>query len=348
MLVAQAASRDRGGRAGADLQGLRLRRQGGPRDDGPAARGGRHLRRPARRGVLDAVVDSPFTRYPAYRCSLDEIVGILHVRDLFKALYEEGIENVSIEELLPARLRRAGDEGPRRAARRVPADEPAHGDRRRRVRRDAGHRHAGKPARGDRRRDRGRVRPAGRGLRAGGRPPHPHRRHVPDRRLQRAVPAGAAAGGLPHGRRLRLRRAGPGPGAGRRGRLERPAVQRRRDRGGADRAAGGGVHARARRGGAGRAGARLRVSILGRPCPARSVPFAGAAASPTGRTPRAAAAGGARPAVERSPASGLRSRRGWPASACARSATWSSTGRAGTRRRRRSGGSPTSSARTRS
>jgi putative hemolysin len=49
---------------------------------------------------LAAIVDSPFTRYPAYRESVDEIVGVLHVRDLFKALYDRGIENVRIDELL--------------------------------------------------------------------------------------------------------------------------------------------------------------------------------------------------------------------------------------------------------
>jgi putative hemolysin len=49
---------------------------------------------------LAAVIDSPYTRYPAYRGSLDEIVGILHVRDLFSKLYANGIENVRIEELL--------------------------------------------------------------------------------------------------------------------------------------------------------------------------------------------------------------------------------------------------------
>jgi putative hemolysin len=49
---------------------------------------------------LAAVIDSPYTRYPAYRGSLDEIVGVLHVRDLFSALYSEGIENVQIERLL--------------------------------------------------------------------------------------------------------------------------------------------------------------------------------------------------------------------------------------------------------
>ena len=49
---------------------------------------------------LAAVIDSPYTRYPAYRNSLDEIVGTLHVRDLFSALNERGIANVRIEELL--------------------------------------------------------------------------------------------------------------------------------------------------------------------------------------------------------------------------------------------------------
>jgi putative hemolysin len=49
---------------------------------------------------LDAIVDSPYTRYPAYRGSVDEIVGILHVRDLFSALYDRGIDNVEIAGLL--------------------------------------------------------------------------------------------------------------------------------------------------------------------------------------------------------------------------------------------------------
>jgi putative hemolysin len=49
---------------------------------------------------LAAVIDSPYTRYPAYRGSLDQIVGVLHVRDLISALYSQGIENVEIESLL--------------------------------------------------------------------------------------------------------------------------------------------------------------------------------------------------------------------------------------------------------
>jgi len=50
--------------------------------------------------ALAAVIDSPFTRYPAYRDSLDNIVGVLHVRDLFSALNDRGIASVLIEELL--------------------------------------------------------------------------------------------------------------------------------------------------------------------------------------------------------------------------------------------------------
>ena len=50
--------------------------------------------------ALALVIDSPFTRYPVYRGSLDDVLGLLHVRDLFKALYDRGIENVSLEELV--------------------------------------------------------------------------------------------------------------------------------------------------------------------------------------------------------------------------------------------------------
>jgi CBS domain containing-hemolysin-like protein len=49
---------------------------------------------------LAAVVDSPFTRYPVYRGSLDEIVGVLHVRDLFSAIHDRGLVAVNVEEIL--------------------------------------------------------------------------------------------------------------------------------------------------------------------------------------------------------------------------------------------------------
>jgi putative hemolysin len=50
--------------------------------------------------ALAAVIDSPYTRYPVYRGSLDDVIGILHVRDLFGALYDRGMENVVIEEIV--------------------------------------------------------------------------------------------------------------------------------------------------------------------------------------------------------------------------------------------------------
>src|SRR4051812_41954998 len=49
---------------------------------------------------LAAVIESPYTRYPVYRETLDDIVGILHVRNLFSALNDQGFANLRIEELL--------------------------------------------------------------------------------------------------------------------------------------------------------------------------------------------------------------------------------------------------------
>jgi putative hemolysin len=54
---------------------------------------------------LEAVMDSPYTRYPVYRESLDNVVGILHVRDLFGALRDRGMHEVKIEDLVrPAHI----------------------------------------------------------------------------------------------------------------------------------------------------------------------------------------------------------------------------------------------------
>ncbi len=49
---------------------------------------------------LQAVIDSPYTRYPVYRETLDDIVGILHVRSLFSALNEQGFANARLNELV--------------------------------------------------------------------------------------------------------------------------------------------------------------------------------------------------------------------------------------------------------
>src|ERR1051325_4743581 len=55
--------------------------------------------------ALEAVMDSPFTRYPVYRESLDNVVGILHVRDLFRALRDRGMHEVKVEDIIrPAHI----------------------------------------------------------------------------------------------------------------------------------------------------------------------------------------------------------------------------------------------------
>jgi len=54
---------------------------------------------------LEAVMDSPYTRYPVYRESLDNVVGILHVRDLFRALRDRGMHDLKVEDIIrPAHI----------------------------------------------------------------------------------------------------------------------------------------------------------------------------------------------------------------------------------------------------
>ncbi|HLY51265.1 MAG TPA: hemolysin family protein [Solirubrobacteraceae bacterium] len=49
---------------------------------------------------LAVVVDSPYTRYPVYRGSLDSVIGVLHIRDIFSAYYHGRLEHTKIDELL--------------------------------------------------------------------------------------------------------------------------------------------------------------------------------------------------------------------------------------------------------
>jgi magnesium and cobalt exporter, CNNM family len=50
--------------------------------------------------ALQAVIHSPYTRYPVYRENLDDIVGVLHVRDLFSALNDVGLARVDLEQVV--------------------------------------------------------------------------------------------------------------------------------------------------------------------------------------------------------------------------------------------------------
>ena len=167
--------------------------------------------------ALRAVVDSPFTRYPVYRGSLDDVVGILHVRDLFGAIHDLGIAAVELESIVrPAYVVPETKDLAalladfRREKQHLAIVIDEYGDMEgivtledileeivgdiedefdlpdtsiERDRRDA----------------------------------HPHRRHVHDRRLQRGVRHRARAGGLQHDGRARLRRARPRARGRRRG-----------------------------------------------------------------------------------------------------------------------------------
>jgi CBS domain containing-hemolysin-like protein len=50
--------------------------------------------------LLQLLVEQPFTRYPVYRSSMDDIVGILHLRDIFNAAEQQGKDRIKVESLL--------------------------------------------------------------------------------------------------------------------------------------------------------------------------------------------------------------------------------------------------------
>lgn len=50
--------------------------------------------------LLAAVASQPFTRYPIFRGSMDDVLGILHIRDLFTAAEQFGKDHVVVERLL--------------------------------------------------------------------------------------------------------------------------------------------------------------------------------------------------------------------------------------------------------
>jgi putative hemolysin len=50
--------------------------------------------------ALETVLDHPYTRYPVYRETLDDIAGVVHVRDLFSAMHDQGVASVRLADLL--------------------------------------------------------------------------------------------------------------------------------------------------------------------------------------------------------------------------------------------------------
>ncbi|HYB30983.1 MAG TPA: hemolysin family protein [Solirubrobacteraceae bacterium] len=49
---------------------------------------------------LAVVIDSPYTRHPVYRGTLDNVIGVLHIRDIFAAYHHGQFEHTTIEQLL--------------------------------------------------------------------------------------------------------------------------------------------------------------------------------------------------------------------------------------------------------
>jgi CBS domain containing-hemolysin-like protein len=71
--------------------------------------------------LLRLMLQHPYTRYPVYDGELDDVVGVLHVRDLFAALHDRGIDGVDVR-AAPLGDHGSGDEAARRAAVRLPGD----------------------------------------------------------------------------------------------------------------------------------------------------------------------------------------------------------------------------------
>jgi hypothetical protein len=117
--------------------------------------------------IIAAALGSEHTRIPLWRGSPENIVGVLHTKDLSRAMHAAlrsggvaaGDARCRVdrdEALLHSRRDR-----PRRPAARLHEDQDAPRDRHRRVRGDAGTGDAGGHPRGDRRRHRGRARLGG-------------------------------------------------------------------------------------------------------------------------------------------------------------------------------------------
>ena len=112
--------------------------------------------------VRDAVaqaLEAPHSRFPVIRGSIDDVAGVVALRDLTTALHagDEPRSSRSRASCSSFPRRRTSAHCCRSCGRAAPD-----GARRRRVRAHDGDRHAERPHRGDRRRDRGGVRAAGR------------------------------------------------------------------------------------------------------------------------------------------------------------------------------------------
>ena len=52
------------------------------------------------RDCIKDILDENFSRIPVYEDDIDNIIGILHMKDLFASIVEKGVDNVNIKDLL--------------------------------------------------------------------------------------------------------------------------------------------------------------------------------------------------------------------------------------------------------
>lgn len=50
--------------------------------------------------VIDNIIEENYSRIPVYEDSIDNIIGVLYMKDLFPKLVKEGIDNINISELI--------------------------------------------------------------------------------------------------------------------------------------------------------------------------------------------------------------------------------------------------------
>ena len=181
------------------------------------------------------VADSSWSRYPVAGRDEDDVVGFVHVRDLFLPDHPAG-RAATVGDLAREVKRLPGTAGCSPRCRDAPG-EPALRDRRRRVRRHRRHRHPRGPHRGGHRRHLRRVRRGRHRRLRRSRPSGPHEVdglwNLDD--FAEATGLRAAGGALRDGRRLRARRARPAAGGGRHGDGRGPHAHRAGARRTADR-----------------------------------------------------------------------------------------------------------------
>ena len=50
--------------------------------------------------IVDTLLESQFSRIPVYEDYLDNIIGVIYVKDLFRRIRKEGFDKVNIRELM--------------------------------------------------------------------------------------------------------------------------------------------------------------------------------------------------------------------------------------------------------